>query len=110
LAGVVPFLYYLGISEVWQVFGVEALNGIAYGLMVPTWLGIFTRHIDASKESTEWTFHSNAIGIGYAAASAVGGVIAQLYGFRMVFLVVSVFSFLGTVVLLAVKKPLFGRK
>lgn len=100
---IVPLLYYLFAREVWHVFALEVLNGIAYALHIPTWLAIFTRHIDKHKESSEWTLHSNAIGLGFAASAAIGGVLAERFGFRVLFLIVSAFMFLGAVVLLLVK-------
>lgn len=103
MMAVVPLLYYLFAREVWHVFALEVLNGIAYALHIPTWLAIFTRHIDKHKESSEWTLHSNAIGLGFAASAAIGGVLAERFGFRVLFLLVSAFMFLGTVVLLLVK-------
>lgn len=103
MMAVVPLLYYLFAREVWHVFALEVLNGIAYALHIPTWLAIFTRHIDKHKESSEWTLHSNAIGLGFAASAAIGGVLAERFGFRVLFLLVSAFMFLGTVVLLIVK-------
>lgn len=103
MMAVVPLLYYLFAREVWHVFALEVLNGIAYALHIPTWLAIFTRHIDKHKESSEWTLHSNVIGLGFAASAAIGGVLAERFGFRVLFLLVSAFMFLGAVLLLMVK-------
>lgn len=103
IASAVPLLYYFFAREVWHVFAFETLNGIGHALMVPTYLAIFTRHIDKHQESQEWTLHSNAVGLGYATAAALGGVLAERFGFRVVFLLVSAVMFLGTVVLLLIK-------
>lgn len=106
IASTVPLLYYFFATQAWHVYALEALNGIGFALTVPTWLAIFTRHIDRRKESTEWTLHSNAIGFGFAAASAIGGLMAEKYGFRVIFLLVSAVMFLGTVCVLFVKEEL----
>lgn len=106
IASLVPLLYYFFAKDVWHVFLLEALNGVGYALMVPTWLAIFTRHIDKQKENIEWTLHSNAIGLGFAAAAAMGGVLAERFGFRVIFLIVSGVMFLGTVSLLSIKEEI----
>lgn len=106
LASVVPLLYYFFANEVWHVFALEALNGIGYAMMVPTYLAIFTRHIDKYKEGTEWTLHSNAVGLGFAAAAGLGGLMAERYGFRVIFLLVSATMFLGTVILLSIRRDI----
>lgn len=108
ISSVVPLLYYFYVREVWQLFAVETLNGVGYALQVPTWLAIFTRHIDRHRESSEWTIHSNAIGLGFAAAAAVGGVLADRFGFRVLFLLVSAFMFMGTVALLFIKDEMLA--
>ena len=107
ICSVVPLLYYLYAREVWHLFALETLNGIGYAMQVPTWLAIFTRHIDKHRESSEWTLHSNAIGLGFAATAAVGGVLADRFGFRVLFLLVSAVSFFGTVTLLLIKDDMF---
>lgn len=106
IASSVPLLYYFFAREVWHIFALETLNGIGYALMVPTWLAIFTRHIDKHKENIEWTLHSNAIGLGFAATAAMGGVLAERFGFRVIFLLVSGVMFLGTVCLLSIKEDI----
>ncbi len=103
IVSIVPLLYYFFAHEVWQVYLFETINGIGYAMQVPTWLAIFTRHIDRHREGTEWMFHSNAIGLGYAGTAALGGVLAERFGFRVIFLLVSAFLFLGSAALLAMR-------
>jgi MFS family permease len=107
-SSVVPLLYYFFATEVWHVYVLQAMDGVAHAFFVPQWLAIFTRHIDKHRESSEWTLHSNAIGLGFASAAAIGGVLAERFGFRVVFLLVSAFMFLGTVVLLGIKERIDG--
>lgn len=105
IAATVPLLYFFA-TEVWHLFALEAINGVAFALQVPTWLSIFTRHIDRRRENTEWALHSNAVGLGYAAAAAIGGVLAERFGFRIIFLLVSGFMYLGAFSLLAIRRDL----
>lgn len=107
IAALVPFIYFLFVTEVWQVYLLEALSGVGYGLMVPTYLAMFTRHIDRQKENFEWTLHSNAVGLGYAAAAAIGGVLADRFGFRIVFLLTAIVMSLSPIVLLFIRKNLY---
>ncbi|MBI4457858.1 MFS transporter [Candidatus Uhrbacteria bacterium] len=106
LASATPLLYYFFAKEVWQVFLFEAVNGAAYAMMVPTYLAIFTRHIDKFQEGMEWTLHSNAVGIGFALAASIGGLMAERYGFNVIFVMVSAIMFLGTVMLLAIRRDI----
>ncbi len=106
IASTVPLLYYLLADKVWHVYLLEVLNGVGFAMAVPTYLAIFTRHIDKNRESFEWTLHSNAVGFGYAATAALGGVLGQHFGLRVIFPIVSAVMFLGTVVLLLIKEDI----
>lgn len=106
IAATVPLLYYLFVNEVWEVYLMEVLRGIGYGLSVPTYLALFTRHIDQQKENFEWTLHSNAVGLGYAAAAAVGGILADRFGFGFMFLVTSILMFATPIVLLFISRDI----
>jgi MFS family permease len=101
--------YYLFVDQAWQVFVMEAIKAVGYGLMMPTYLAMYTRHIDKNRENTEWTLHSNAVGLGYAGAAAVGGFIAEMFGFRAVFLLTFILSLLAPVVLLIIRKEIMGK-
>jgi len=106
LASAVPLFYYFLVSQVWHVYLLESFNGLASAMMVPAWLAIYGRHIDKGRENTEWMLHSNAVGLGYAVAASVGGLMAQQFGFRIIFLLVSAMMFLGTAVLVIIKQEI----
>lgn len=107
-SAIVPLLYFSFAAHVWHIYLIQVINGVANGLYVPTWLAIFTRHIDKHKESTEWMIHSNLIGLGFAVSAALGGVLADKFGFRVVFILVSAALFLGTIVLMLVRSGIDG--
>lgn len=102
--------YYLFVDQAWQVFVMEGIKAVGFGLMIPTYMAMYTRHIDKDRENTEWTLHSNAVGLGFAAAAAVGGLLAETFGFRAVFLLTFFLSLLAPVVLLIIRKEIMGKK
>ncbi|MFC1702961.1 MFS transporter [Patescibacteria group bacterium] len=110
ITAIVPLLYFFFASEVWHIYLFQALDGAGHALLVPTFLAIFTRHIDKHKESTEWTMHSNAVGIAFATAAAVGGVLAEQFGFRIIFLIVSVVYSFGVITLYMARDLIDGGK
>ena len=92
----VPFLY-LFASKVSHVYLIQALAGLSTALIVPPWSAIFSRHLDKSQESTEWSFESVGIGIAAGGAAAIGGIIAEKFGFRFVFLAGGFLVILGAI-------------
>ncbi len=89
---------YLLVTNPTQLFFVQGILGIAVALMNPTFEAIFSRSLDIGKESTEWSLWEGSINIVYAGAALIGGVIAEIYGFRILFLIMTLGSALSTLV------------
>jgi MFS family permease len=96
LVALVPFLYFFA-TQPGHVYALATLHGTGLALAVPPWYAIFTRHIDRMHENMEWSMESVAIGISGAGAAALGGILAEQAGFRVVFLIAGLFAVLGTV-------------
>jgi MFS family permease len=102
LMSVIPFLYLLA-RVPWHIYVLQALLGIGAAIAFPGWFAIFTRHMDKFKEGFEWSLHSVAIGLGISGTAALGGVLADLFGFATVFVLVGAASALGTIVLFLIR-------
>lgn len=94
----VPFCYIFATNVV-HVYLAEILYGIGSGLAYPTWLGLWSTHLDRHHESFEWSLYSTLTGIGTAAAAAIGATLVQLVGFKPTFLVVGLLSLVGCFIL-----------
>ena len=108
ITGIVP-LGYLFSSSPWQIYCFQIVHAIGMAMALPSWLAIFTRHINKGKEAFEWSLESTSIGMGAGIAGGVGGIMAATFGFKMVFIFVSVLTFLSTFMLLFVKNEVFPR-
>lgn len=105
IMGIVPLLY-IFIRTVPQLFLVQALYGIGGALSYPSWLGLFTRHIDKNKEGWEWSLYYTTIDLSGAAAAAVGGYLAKYLGFQYLFLTISALVFIGILLSFKIRKNL----
>jgi MFS family permease len=94
LIAAVPFLYLLARLPI-HIYIIEAIYGVGIGFSAPPWYAIFSRHLDKMQESFEWTLDSVSLGLGAAAAAALGGTIAQHYGFHSVFILGGLFAIFG---------------
>lgn len=108
LFSIVPLLY-LFASEPWQVILFQAIYGIGDSLAVPTYLTLYGRHVDKTKEGSEWGLRSVTVGIGAAFAGAAGGFLAAKFGFRVVFVITSALSLIGSIILLALRGQMSAR-
>ncbi len=94
LIATVPFLY-LFASTANHIYIIQAIYGIGAAFAIPPWYAIFSRHIDKMRENVEWSMDSIAIGVGAAAFAAVGGILAQQFGFKFVFLLGGILAIVG---------------
>jgi len=108
LIALVPFLY-LFATKTSHIFMIQALYGIGASFAIPPWYAIFTRHIDKMQENVEWSLDSIAIGIGAATSAALGGLLAQKFGFQFVFILGGVFAVVGAVHQIRIFRDLKGK-
>jgi len=97
LISIVPFAY-LFVTLPIHLYLAQVILGIGGALTNPGWFAIFTRHIDKGKEGTEWTLENVSIGLVSAGAAALGGIMAERFGFHNLFLIVGILSLIGLVV------------
>lgn len=94
LSAVAIFCYIYATSPL-HVYFLEALYAIGMGMNIPGYTAIFTRHIDEGREAFDWSVRTALIGLATGGAGALGGVIAQKYGFNTLFVIVSAIVFVS---------------
>lgn len=99
LVSLVPFGYIFSRLPL-HIYGLQILYAIGYGLAIPSWGGFFTRNIDKGKEAFEWSLESTSVGLGAGISAALGGILADKFGFSLVFLIVGILSLIGATILL----------
>ncbi len=109
IASFVPAGYIFSTNQ-WHIYILQAVLGISLAMSTAGWTGVFTKHIDRDKESTEWGIDAVAIGIGPGIAGALGGIAVTYSSFSFVFAVVAIIGIIGTILLLAVKKDVLKHR
>lgn len=103
------FVGYIFASQMWHVFLLDAIRGLAMACVIPTWAAIFTRHIDKGQEAFSWSIQSTVIGLAIAFAAAFGGIIAITLGFKTIFILVSAFGLMSASALLLIKNQMYAK-
>ena len=106
ITSLVPLLYIIAKTPA-HIYIIQLIYGLSQALTFPSWLAIFTRHIDKQKEGFEWGVYYTVTDLGGAAVAAIGGVVAQSFGFKPLFLAVSILSFIGSIWLIYIRKYMF---
>jgi len=109
VASLVP-LGLLFVSLPWHLYALQAVHALAMAFALPSWCGIFTRHIPKGKEAFSWSLDSSALGIGAGLAGIIGGVSVAIIGFKLLLIAVFILSFTSGLILIAIKKHLLPKK
>ncbi len=109
LAGISSFAF-LAVSEIWHLYLVMTISGLAFGVYVPAWRGIFSRHLDKERHAFDWSLSSTAIGLGVAAAAFLSGGIASWLGFYILFILMGLLSFFAIFLVMAIPEILLPRR
>ena len=102
LTSLVPFGFAFSFS-VWHIYILEVLHATGMAMVIPSRGAMFTRHIDKGQEAYEWAMNSACLGLGAGIMGAIGGIMASIYSFRLIFILTGVFSFLSALVVFLIK-------
>ncbi len=105
LTGITPFGFLIS-SQAWHIYGFQIIHAIGMAMVIPAWFAIFTRHIDRGREAFEWGLRSTSLGFAAGIAGAVGGILASIFGFQIVFILVGSFTMISTILLLLIHKEM----
>jgi len=108
VANLIPLGYFFS-TQIWQIFLLECVRGLAMACVLPSWSAIFTRHINREWQAFSWSLDSTVIGFAFGFAAAFGGILADLLGFRVVFVLVAVFGLVASTLLLSIRSQIFPR-
>ncbi len=103
------FAGYLLVHSPEQLFLVQLVLGISRALGAPAFDSIYSKNIDKKDESFEWGAWEGIYQIALGVSAMVGGVIAESFGFSVLFIVMTLFglvSLLATFALVVERKSL----
>lgn len=108
IANLIPLGYFFA-THIWQIFFLEFIRGIAMACVIPSWSAIFTRHIKKGWEAFSWSIESTSLGFAAGISAAFGGIIANFLGFKMVFVLVTIFGLISASLLFLIKNQIFPK-
>src|SRR3989344_78021 len=103
LISIVPFIYIFA-KNVTFIYLAQVLHGFGSGLVYPTWLGLWSTHLDKKHESFEWSLYSTLTGLGIAFTATIGAAIAEFVGFVYTFVFVGIMSLISCFILFVLER------
>lgn len=108
LASLTPIGFIFAVLP-WHIYFLQVIHALGVAMAVPSWSAIFTRHIKKGQEAFSWSLDSSFIGLGAGAAGFLGGIIAKIFGFIPLFIMVSVFGLTAAFLFLLIGKDMLPR-
>lgn len=110
LSSLVP-LAYIFATEPKHLYIIQGFYGFIMAWTVPAWYSIFTRHVDKWRISFEWSLDSVfSVGIAASISAALGGYIADRFGFAILMVLASTLSVFSSFLLLGLVNHLSPRR
>ena len=108
LSSLTPFGYLMA-KYPYHIYLLQSLQAISMAMALSGWTAIFTRHIDEGKEATEWGIDATMVGFGIGASGILGSMIAQIFGFKTLFILVGALGIIAATFLLGILKIISPR-
>lgn len=88
------------VTTVPGLYLVQVLHAVAFAFYIPSWSGVFARHLDSGRISFDWSLDSTAVGISAGLSGLAGSLVAARWGFTSVFVAAGIFTLASAAVLL----------
>lgn len=90
----------LVVSEVWHLYLIEILVGLGDAALMAAYYSLFARHVDKGSEGFEWSLFSvGTQTMSLAIGAAIGGMLGDAFGFKMLFLLSGIVNFAAVITL-----------
>jgi len=93
-----------------KLYAFQAIHALGFAFYAASWAGIFSRHIDKSRAALSWSLDHTFLGVATGVAGFAGGIIADKFGFSVVFVAVGILSLLSAVLIFVVPDIIFPSK
>lgn len=107
--GVTYAFGFLFVNAPWHLYALEMWGGVGWGCLMAAYYGLFARHVDRGREGFEWSLFSvGSLTISTAIGGALGGMYADAFGFRALFITAGISNAIAVLLLLLLYPYLDG--
>lgn len=91
-------LLFIFVQKPIHLYLVQILMGVGVAIVAPAWEALYSLALDKGKESSEWGLWNSAIGLSVSIGALTGGLIANYFGFKVLFITMAIFHLVSTVI------------
>ncbi len=100
---------YMISSLTWHIYFFHIFYAFGMSMNIAAYGAIFTRHIDKNREAFDWSTRAALIGIGTGIAGGLGGMIANRFGFNVLFIGVLILVLLSAALPVLIYKKICSK-
>jgi MFS family permease len=99
----VPFIYMFS-TNIFHLYIAQVVYGIGAGLGFPAWFSLFASSLTKGREGFEWSVYTAFVAAGTGITAYFGSLLANKFGFNLIFFLAGCLSLAGMIILLGLQK------
>lgn len=88
---------YIFVESIGQLYFVQIIIALSLAIIDPAFNALFSKSLRRGKESTDWSIWEGSIYIVIGLGAIIGGFIANNYGFKLLFVLMTISAALSTI-------------
>lgn len=101
---------YIFSTSIYHLYFVQFIYGISAAFAYPSWSSFFTSNLEKGKRGFQYAIYNSSVSAGTALTAYLGALIAEIYGFEIVFILTGSLALLGLLVLFKLEKKEIMKK
>jgi len=93
----------------WHIYICQSIYALGMSMNIAAYAAVFTRHIDKGRESFDWSVRVCLVGLGTGITGAIGGIIANRFGFTILLICVLIFVLISSLIPFFIYKNIFSK-
>ena len=94
------FLGYLFVTKPWHLFIVQAILGFGWAFGTPALDSVYSKNLAKTKMDSGWGTMESSVRIVEGISAFLGAIIASVFGFKILFIIMFLFSFIAFLITL----------
>jgi predicted MFS family arabinose efflux permease len=100
------FFLYLFVNSIYFLFSLQVLIGFGEAIYSPAFDSVYSKHLTNKKEGKEWSAWESLNYFSAFGGAVIGGLIATYLGFNVLFIIMSLLSFVSALYILFLPKKI----
>ena len=100
------YLLYILVNSIWMLLLVQVLVGFGEAIYSPAFDSVYSRHLSLTKVSRQWGAWESTNYFTTAIGAIFGGLIATVFGFNILFLIMAMLCFTSAVYIIRLPRKI----